>query len=252
MINRLRHRTARASRTLAVVLALGSVAVLCESGCRRRPSSGPDTAPSSPGAPAEANQPAVTVNGVSVTKGRVEALVQERIRPFAARMAQLPPEFEAQRRREKRREVVEEIIIKQLLDEQVRALGIAVSAEDVEQAIANMAARQQPPMSSQEFLAKVRAGGQAIDRFREDLHRDLSHLRLCERQWAGKTDASDQEAQSYYARHADQEFQEPESVRASHILIKPDPQADPNHAMASARARAEGLLSQIRDGADFA
>jgi peptidyl-prolyl cis-trans isomerase C len=240
--------------TLLSLLAISFVGLLCETGCRRRPASEPNRPASmeSLAAASEANQVAVKVNGVPITNGQVDTIVQERLKPFAERLAKLPPEFEAQRRKEKRHEVIEEIVIKQLLDEQVREHGIAVSEEEVRQAIADMASKQQPPMSSEEFLAKVQAGGRTLDGFRKELSRDLGHLRLCERQWAGKTDVSEQEARAYYDQHASQEYQVPEMVRASQILIKPDPQADPNQAKARAKARAEELLAQIRNGADFA
>jgi len=254
MINRCTDRPAWRSVTLLSLSAISFAGCLCETGCRRRPASEPNRPGSaeSLAAASEANQVAVTVNGVAVTNGQVDAIVRERLKPFAERLAHLPPEFEAQRRKEKRREVIEEIVIKQLLDEQVREHGIVVSEEEVRQAIADMASKQQPPMSSEEFLAKVQAGGRALDGFRKELSRDLGHLRLCERQWAGKTDVSEQEARAYYDQHASQEYQVPEMVRASHILIKPDPKADPNQAKARAKARAEDLLAQISSGADFA
>ncbi|HPC93842.1 MAG TPA: peptidyl-prolyl cis-trans isomerase [Sedimentisphaerales bacterium] len=73
-----------------------------------------------------------------------------------------------------------------------------------------------------------------------------------ETQWAGKIDVNDADAQAYYEGHP-KEFVKPEMVRASHILIAPDPNAaDPNQAKAVAKAKAEALLTQVKSGADFA
>jgi peptidyl-prolyl cis-trans isomerase C len=47
----------------------------------------------------------------------------------------------------------------------------------------------------------------------------------------------------------------PEQIRASHILIKfdaADSGTDPNEAKTKAKATTEGLLKQIKEGADFA
>lgn len=61
--------------------------------------------------------------------------------------------------------------------------------------------------------------------------------------------------QSYYRQHAD-EFRVPESVKVRHILIKlplpgPDGKVDAKQA-ATAQAKAQDVLSQLRKGGDFA
>jgi len=75
-----------------------------------------------------------------------------------------------------------------------------------------------------------------------------------EAKWAGKINVTEEDAQKYYQENPKQ-FETPEQVRASHILVKPeitDPNADPNDVKAMARTKTEDLLKQLKDGADFA
>ena len=60
------------------------------------------------------------------------------------------------------------------------------------------------------------------------------------------------DAKKYYDENV-KEFQVPEQVRASHILIRPaDPNTDPNQAKAQAKHKAEELLKKVKGGTDFA
>src|ERR1035438_4399441 len=72
---------------------------------------------------------------------------------------------------------------------------------------------------------------------------------------AAATTVTDQDLQAYYDQHRD-EYREPEQVKVSHILIKtpiPAPGAkEDEKAVADARAKAEGVLKEVKAGGDFA
>jgi peptidyl-prolyl cis-trans isomerase D len=72
---------------------------------------------------------------------------------------------------------------------------------------------------------------------------------------AAATTVTDQDLQAYYDQHRD-EYRVPEQVKVSHILIKtplPAPGAkEDEKAIADARAKAEGVLKEIKAGGDFA
>ena len=69
------------------------------------------------------------------------------------------------------------------------------------------------------------------------------------------TPVTDQDLQAYYDQHRD-EYRVPEEVKVSHILIKtplPAPGAkEDEKAVAEARAKAEGVLKELKAGGDFA
>lgn len=66
----------------------------------------------------------------------------------------------------------------------------------------------------------------------------------------GPPQISQAEIQQYYDSHR-QQFQVPEQVRVRHILIAVPAKADAK-TVAAAQAKAEGILKQLRNGADFA
>ena len=72
---------------------------------------------------------------------------------------------------------------------------------------------------------------------------------------ATATNVTDQDLQAYYDQHRD-EYRVPEQVKVSHILIKtplPAPGAkEDEKAIADARAKAEGVLKELKVGGDFA
>jgi len=72
---------------------------------------------------------------------------------------------------------------------------------------------------------------------------------------AAATTVTDQDLQSYYDQHRE-EYRVPEQVKVSHILIKtplPAPGAkEDEKAVADARAKAEGVLKEVKAGGDFA
>jgi peptidyl-prolyl cis-trans isomerase D len=69
------------------------------------------------------------------------------------------------------------------------------------------------------------------------------------------TNVTDQDLQAYYDQHRD-EYRVPEQVKVSHILIKtplPAPGAkEDEKAIADARAKADGVLKELKAGGDFA
>jgi len=72
---------------------------------------------------------------------------------------------------------------------------------------------------------------------------------------AAAATVTDQDLQAYYDQHRD-EYRVPEQVKVSHILIKtplPAPGAkEDEKAVADARAKAEGVLKELKAGGDFA
>ena len=77
----------------------------------------------------------------------------------------------------------------------------------------------------------------------------LSNLYL-EQQIGDKVTVSEEETKAYYDEHIN-EFTTPEMIKARHILVKVDPSA-PEDEKKQAYQKAEGILKQVQDGADFA
>jgi peptidyl-prolyl cis-trans isomerase C len=215
-------------------------------GCRqKRPAPSPG-----PGAK-EVNEVLATIDGLPITSKEVDPVVEQWMAGFADRLAQWTPEYVEQRRKDKRRQVLDQLIAERLLDQEAQREQIAISDQQVDQAIAQMAAQQQPPMTTEQFLRHVEHSGRSIEDLRGQIRQQLARQALCEKVTAA-VEVTDQQAMAYYQANMAQ-FYEPEQVRASHILLRPSQDAsDPNQQLATVLAKAQQLLAQINAGADFA
>lgn len=85
--------------------------------------------------------------------------------------------------------------------------------------------------------------------------RQIKYVVVDSAKMAGATTVTDQDLQAYYDQHRE-EYRVPEQVKVSHILIKtPLPAAgakEDEKAVADARAKAEGVLKEVKAGGDFA
>lgn len=114
--------------------------------------------------------------------------------------------------------VVNELIIKALLDEEMDKRNIKVTNADMEEAIKTIVDK----MGSKEQLDKVlKESGVSVGEFKKDLKEQVRMKKLAES--LGNSDVSDAEVKAFYNRNLDK-FKYPEKVRASHILIAVNPQ----------------------------
>jgi peptidyl-prolyl cis-trans isomerase D len=85
--------------------------------------------------------------------------------------------------------------------------------------------------------------------------RQIKYVVVDSAKMAAAATVTDQDLQAYYDQHRD-EYRVPEQVKVSHILIKtplPAPGAkEDEKAVADARAKAEGVLKEVKAGGDFA
>ncbi|MFA5252356.1 MAG: peptidylprolyl isomerase [Phycisphaerae bacterium] len=207
------------------------------------------TAAKEPNKPAETapDSVAVTVNGVKINESQIDAQLQPQLQKIGT---QLPEQYKKQLRRQ----ILEKMVIEELLDEKVKAAKITIPEEEIMERIKEISSQQQPPLSIEDFKSLVEAYGQNFDDVKLRIHKGLGYQKLMEAQWEGKINISEGDAQKYYDENKTK-FETPEQIRASHILVKPvtgDPNTDPNQAKAKAKAKTEGLLKQIKGGADFA
>jgi len=196
----------------------------------------------------------VTVNGKAVTDQELNGRVALAMRPYASRLASQSPQYAAEVQKRVRQGVLENLVAERLLDEQVAAAKIQATDAELEAEITKSGAQQTPPFTLEEFKKRVEASGRSYDDWKRESLRGMGYRKLMEPVWTAKAAVSDEEAKQYYDSHA-KEFETPEMVRASHILAlsqPKDPNADPNQVKAAAKAKAEKLLKQVKDGGDFA
>lgn len=164
--------------------------------------------------------------------------------------------------------VVNELIVKALLDEEIAKRDIKVSKDDVEDAIKEIVDK----VGSKEQLNNIlKKNGVSASQFKVDLTEEIKMKKLAKE--LGSSDVSDAEAQKFYNDNIDK-FKYPDRVRASHILVSANPaeiaeivKSDPKNKeisneeidskvkseMDAKKAKAEKLLAQVKaDTTQFA
>jgi peptidyl-prolyl cis-trans isomerase C len=241
--------------SLSFILCFLLIFITVSLGCRRKPSPEEDVNVPEPNVAQEVADPVVvTVGGTNITESQVEAQIKPEFDRMAAKAGQLPPAFAEQYKKQLRQAATERLVVEQLLDEEIKEANINVTDQEVTDKIEQIATRQQPPLTLEELKMRAAASGKDFNELRQDIHRGLAYEKLFQAQWEGKIDFTESDANNYYSDNPN-EFETPEQVKASHILIAPDTtdtSVDPNDAKAKALAKAEQLLAQLKEGADFA
>ena len=221
------------------------------------PSQGPeittDLQPPTPPKP-EPDKVLAIVNGTAITEAQVQRRIDTRWKPELAKLAAQSPDMAAQQEKILRKEITSKLVMEQLLDAEAKEANIDVTDEELAAEMTRQLSAQNPPMTIEGYKTIVEAQGGSFAAMKELLAQNMKYNELLETKLGDRLKVTDEAVRDYYDAHP-QEFQEPEQVRASHILIstKPaDPNADPNEARLVARQGAEDLLKQVREGADFA
>jgi len=196
----------------------------------------------------------VTVNGVNITEGQLDAMLKPHFDRIARQAGNLPPEFIEQQKKMIRDQALEEMIKMRLLDAKVEQAGITVTDAEVDAEIARIISLQKPAMTLEQFKSTVEGYGYNFEQWKTQLRTVLGHQKLIAAEYPEQVKVTEADARAFYDKNKAR-YDVPEQVRASHILIKTgaqDPNTDPNEAKAQAKAKAEDLLKQIKEGADFA
>jgi peptidyl-prolyl cis-trans isomerase C len=199
----------------------------------------PEAAPPKP-VPAELPDPVARVNGETIGRGEFERA----IRTIEGRAGGPVP---AERRDEIFRGVLDQMVAVRLLTQESTARHIVVSDTDVDSRFAQI--RQQFP-TEQAFTQALSVQQMTTDALKRDIRHDLAVSQLIESVVEPSVALGATEVKDFYDQNPDR-FKEPESVRASHILIRVAPDAT-EEAKQKARAEAESVLKQLKAGADFA
>ena len=197
----------------------------------------------------------VTVNDTKILEKQVTEECDKNVEKQAAQMAkngwQTDEASKKMMRENFRDNVLNMLTEKALITEQLKANKIEVAVADVDARFldAVKAAGRTPEQAEQD----VKQQGMTLKDVKEQIYWQVAIEKL----FAAKTkekDVTEADAKKFYDENP-KYFEEPEQVQASHILIKPntsDPNVEPASAKAAARIKAEGLLKQIKNGADFA
>lgn len=191
----------------------------------------------------------VTVNGVDITQEQLDALIKPHLDAMAK---QLPPAVFEQQKKMFYARALNEMVNMQLLNEKVEAAGFTVSEDEIAEEMKNSAAMQK--LTLEQFKQRVQQAGYDMEQIKKQMRTILGHRKLMLKEFPDEAKYTEEDAKTYYDQNKAR-YETPEQIRASHILISSrptDPNSDPNEVKAAAGTKAQELLKQIKEGADFA
>lgn len=196
-------------------------------------------APAKP-VPAVLPETIAEVNGDKIPKGEFE----NAIRAVESRAGGPIP---AEKRDEIYRGVLDDLVAYRLLRQEVKQRQMSVPDAEVEE---RLKALKQQFGNEANFEQALKAQQMTVQKLREDARTDLLVNRFLEAEVNSKISVKPSDVSTYYEKNPDR-FQQPEAVRASHILVIVPPDANAA-TKASLKARAETALKAAKAGQDFA
>jgi peptidyl-prolyl cis-trans isomerase C len=201
-------------------------------------------ATATPSPPASASldlkDPVATVDGENISKAQLDEAFDKAVQMTGVKAADLTSE----QKLEGYRQILDELITEKLVTK--AAAGITVPQADVDAQIAKIKA-QFP--SEEDFSKQLTQVGQTPEQLTETIRRMLQQQRWLEGQIAGKTEVTDEEAKKFYEENK-AEFQQPETVKASHILFRVN-KDDSEEVVNQKLKQAQSAEARAKKGEDF-
>ena len=182
------------------------------------------------------------VNSEVITSGELADRVKSVTQQLRQQGTPLPPEKVLQK------QVLERMITDRLQLQLAKETGLRVDDLQLDRTVARVAERNN--MSLTQFRQALEHDGIQFDKFREEIRNEILLSRLREREVDNRIVVTDNEIDYFLSQQAAEPSAGTE-YKLAHIVLRLPEQASPEEVERQ-RARAEQLLKQLHQGADFA
>ena len=172
---------------------------------------------------------AITVNGAAITKGAIDEAINAQIKnsPFTKMGIDIKNSQNDFLYLLTKDRVVNELIIKSLINEECNKRDITVTKDEQELAMEDLISKIGSKERFNEFLKQR---GISKEQFNKDFNQELRIKKLAMQ--LDNTQVTEADAKKYYNANL-KKFKFPDKVRASHILISTNPHKLPSPALQS-------------------
>lgn len=176
-----------------------------------------------------------TVNGDAIKAAEVDAAIGKILAQRGMPIDALPPG----QRDQAVRSMLDDLILDKLVSK--ASADIAVAPADVDSEFAKI--RQRRGGTDDEIKKELSKMGMTIESLKSEIGTRMKQRRWVDEQIKGKfKDPSDTDAKEFYEKNP-QHFEQPEQVRASHILFRLEQNATPEQITAASK-KAEGAIAR--------
>lgn len=197
-------------------------------------------APTQPPAAQPIDRILIVINDEIVTASEVEMRLQAVRTRLTAQKVNLPPDNIL------RRQVMERMVVERLQQQVARQLGMTVSDDRLDRAIAQIAEQNRKTPEDLRRESEKEPGGYRA--FRDELRAQLLIQQLVEREVNNRVSVSEAEVENFLAGQSSQDSGLEYNI--GHILIAVPESASPE-AIQRAKRKADDLFAEIKKGADF-
>ena len=205
------------------------------------PTPKPAASPAPAGTPYVLPDIVAKVDGEPIPKAELERVAEVLLQGNGRSLKDLSP---ADQRRAFQ-SVIDDMIVDKILVHQ--SAGEKVADLDVETQFTSLAGQYPNPEA---FNAELKKAGQTTDQVKQNIRLQLAQKQWMERQIADQVKVTPEEVEKFYKEGPASKFDEPEKVRASHILVAVTKDAPPEEAL-TAEKKANALADRIRKGESF-
>lgn len=214
------------------------------------PAPAPETQPAPSAevqAPVEAKQPLdekiAVVNGVIIKRSDFDRDVKR----YQRQLSMMGKPLTSSDISSLRQDVFDNLVNAELLYQESQKAGGTVDDASVNQKIESIKKRFPADAEYQDWLTKMNLTEADLT---AQIRRAVVIEQFVDKEIVQKISVSEEEMKAFYDSNPTF-FKQPEQVKASHILIKVDANADPAQK-AEARKKIEGIQQKLKEGADFA
>jgi len=186
----------------------------------------------------------IEVDGAKMTKAQLDAEVNSKLSEIQDK---IPAEKLDQVKANIQKGLVEDFVVKTLLNNEVNRLKITATNEEIDSAIEKLKSTLPANMTLEDLMKKNHL---TREKMREEIQLGIRINKLISPQIKNLPAPTEKEISDFYKNNQNR-FKVPEAVHARHILIAKAP-GDSAALLAQKKAKAEGLRKQISAGADFA
>ncbi|MFW5966853.1 MAG: peptidylprolyl isomerase [Persicimonas sp.] len=175
--------------------------------------------------------------------------LEESTTPYLIQQGVEPSALDDPKRREEiYREVLEEMVDQKLLEQEAAELDLDVSAEQVDEFIAQT--RQRQGLSEDQFRQTIEQYGMSYDSYRQMIRNNLLQMRYAQVRIGQQVQVSEAEVREEYRKRAG-EGDESDNTRIEvrHVLVEPE--EDSEEAREEARKQAEAAYEALQEGEKF-
>jgi peptidyl-prolyl cis-trans isomerase C len=144
-------------------------------------------------------------------------------------------------------DILDWLIDKEVLRQECQRQKIEPSQEEIQKTLDNVISRSG---GKENFEKKLKEDFLTPEEYRQRIEKGLAIKKLIEKETAAAIKISEEEKKDFYEKNK-KEFEQPEAVQMSHILINVKPGASKEETE-KARKKIEEILAKVKAGEDFA